>query len=72
MQLFNADTTIFKKKKLKIAPENMKKTPSKVAHNRPPIFVSVLPTGPKSAQISYSVPARLLYNDFGLTYFTYG
>ena len=35
-----------------------------------PNFFSVLPTSPKSAQISYSVPkkwlpARLLYNDFG-------
>ena len=31
----------------------MKKRPSKVAHNQPPIFFSILPTGPKSAQISY-------------------
>ena len=38
------------------APENMKKTPSKVAHNRPTHFFSVLPTGPKSAQITFSVP----------------
>ena len=36
--------------------ENMKKLPSKVAHNRPPIFFSVLPTGPKQALISISVP----------------
>ena len=41
---------------LKNANENMKKTPSKVAHNWPPIFFSVLPTGPKPAQISISVP----------------
>ena len=32
MQLFNADTTIFKKKN---AHENMKKMLSKVAHNQP-------------------------------------
>jgi hypothetical protein len=51
MQLFSADTTISKKKK-KISPENMKKPPTKVAYNRPPFF-SVLPTDPKSAQISY-------------------
>ena len=53
MQLFIGDTTIYIKK---IAPENMKKTPSKVAHNRPNIFFSVLPTDPKPAQISISVP----------------
>ena len=32
MQLFSADATIFKNK---IAPENMKKTPSKIAHYKP-------------------------------------
>ena len=52
-----------------IGPENMKKLPSKVAHNWPKFFFSVLPTGPKPAQITFSVPekcllARLLYNDF--------
>ena len=57
MQLFSADTTIFKKK---IANENIEKLPSKVAHNRPNFF-SVLPTGLKPAQISLSV---LLYNEF--------
>ena len=31
----------------------MKKTPSKVAHNRPKTFFSLQPTGHKSAQISY-------------------
>ena len=34
------------------APENMKKLLSKVAPNRPKTFFSVLPTGPKSSQIS--------------------
>ena len=52
MQLFSADPTMFKKNGL----ENMKKMPSKVAHNRPKCFFSVLPTGPKQAQISFSVP----------------
>jgi hypothetical protein len=56
MQLFTAGATIFLKKNLKFAPENMKKLLSKVAHNRPKTFFSVLPTSPKSAQISYSVP----------------
>ena len=55
MQLFSADAGVFKKKiNIFFAPENMKKPPSKVAHNRPTnFFFSVLPTGPKSAQISY-------------------
>ena len=35
MQLFSADATILKKK---IAHENIKKQPSKVAHNRPQFF----------------------------------
>ena len=43
MQLFSADAGVFKKK-----------PSSKVAHNGPTnFFFSVLPTGPKSAQISY-------------------
>ena len=42
--------------KLFFAPENMKKTPSKVAHNWPRPFFSVLPTGPNPAQISIPVP----------------
>ena len=50
MQLFCADATMF------FLHENMKKLASKVAHNWPPNFFSVLPTSPKSAQIFYSVP----------------
>ena len=56
MQLFSADATMFSKKFNFFAPENMKKTPSKVAHNRFPVFFSVLPTDPNPAQISFSVP----------------
>ena len=43
MQLFSADTRVFLKFiKIFFAPENIKKTPSKVAHNRPPIsFFSI-------------------------------
>ena len=55
MQLFSVNAAIFFKKKEKIAHETMKKTPLKVAHNRPKFFF-VLPTGPKPAQISISVP----------------
>ena len=52
MQLFSADATFFKKKYIY---ENIKNTPPEVAHNQPNFF-SVLPTGPKTAQISISVP----------------
>ena len=39
MQLFIADATMFlKKKNIFFAPENMKKLPSKVAHNWPRPF----------------------------------
>ena len=43
MQLFSADATIFLKRFFIIffAPENMKKTPLKVAHNWPQIFFSI-------------------------------
>ena len=45
MQLFSVDATVFFKIFYHFfAPENMKKTPSKVAHNRPPTFF--LCTGP--------------------------
>ena len=54
MQFFSADATTFTKKK--IAAENMKKPSSKVAHNQPKLFFSVLPIGPKPAQITFSVP----------------
>ena len=47
----------------------MKKLPSKVSHNRPRPFFSVLSIGPQPAQISIPVSkkpptAGLLYNDF--------
>jgi hypothetical protein len=54
MQLFSADPIVFSQKKIKkkIDPENMKKPPSKVAHNRPPtIFFQYwpgCPNGPKT------------------------
>jgi len=70
MHLFSADPTTFSKKlNICFAPKNMKKTSSKVAHNRPKLFFSLLPIVPKPAQITFSVsykclPSRLLYNDF--------
>ena len=38
MQLFSADNIVFSKKFHFFDPENMKKQPSKVAHNRPGFF----------------------------------
>ena len=64
MQLFSADTTIFKKK-LFFAPENMKKPLSKVAPNQPNFF-SVLPTGPKPAQIADIFHRNLTPRDFSI------
>ena len=55
MQLFSADTTIFKEKK--IALKNIKKMPLKIANNRVGQF-SVLPTSPTPAHISNSVPHK--------------
>ena len=50
MQLFSADATMFKKKiNIFFAPENMKKTPSKVAHNRPRPFFFSTANRPKSS-----------------------
>ena len=61
-----------KKFKHFFASENMKQLSSKVAYNRAKLFFSVLPIGPKPAQITFSVPkkclpARRLYNDFDWT-----
>ena len=57
MQLFSADATMFlKKNQLFFAHENMKKRPSKVAHNQPQFFFSGLPTGRKPNQITFLVP----------------
>ena len=54
MQLFIADARIYFFILIFFL-KNMNKLPSKVAHNRPQFFFSVLPTGPKSAQIPFSV-----------------
>ena len=45
MQLFSADEIVFSKKKLgsHYDPENMKKRPSKVAHNHPQHFFCTCP-----------------------------
>ena len=49
-----------------LAPENMKKPPSKVAHNWPKIIFSVLPTSPKPAQISAIFHRNLPQCDFSI------
>ena len=59
MQLFSADATMFKKKiNIFFAPENMKKPPSKVAHNRPRTFFSVLARLPKRPKNRNLVPPK--------------
>ena len=67
MELFLADVTISKNENF--AAENMKKTPSKVAHNRPQIFFSIAnkpKTNPNLIFCSIKM-SPLLYNDFGLS-----
>ena len=60
MQLFSADDIEFFKiiKKKKIDPENMKKPPSKVAHNRPQLFFYVLARLPKRPRNRNSIPPK--------------
>ena len=67
MQLLSAETTIFQKKsKCFFAPDNMKKPPSKVAHNHPKFFFSVLPTSQKPDQISDIFHRNLPLRDFSI------
>ena len=57
MQLFSVDAKYFKKYLLFFFdPENMKKPPSKVAHNWPRHFFFSTANRPKQAQISIPVP----------------
>ena len=51
MQLFSLDNIYYF-----FAHENIRKPSSKVVNFTAPIIFSVLPTGSKLAQISYSVP----------------
>jgi hypothetical protein len=57
MQLFSADATIFLKKILFFAPENMKKTAFKVARNQPRFF-SVLVQLPKRPKNRNPIPSK--------------
>ena len=54
MQLFSADAIVFKKNLYD--PQNMKKLPSKVAHNPPPICFYLLAWLPKRPRNSNPVP----------------
>ena len=56
MQFFSADTIMFSKEiyKKNLAHENMKKMPSKVAHNRPKTFFFV--TGPAAQMAQKQKP----------------
>ena len=59
MQLFSADAIVFSKKfEKKFDPENMKKLPSKVAHNRPPTFFYVLAQLPKRPKNRNPIPPK--------------
>ena len=60
MQLFSADGTMFFKEITFFAHKSMEKTSLKSCSKSATIFFSVLPTGPKSPQISYSVPKKCL------------
>ena len=62
MQLFSADATIFLKKfNFFVVLENMKKIPSKVAHNRLRLFFSVLARLPKRPKNRNPVPPKAPY-----------
>ena len=52
MQLFSAEKTTFSKEK-KIAPENMEKPPSKVAHHRLNFFFSIANRPKTSPNVRY-------------------
>ena len=57
MQVFSADAVVFSKKTFKVfAPQNMKKQPSEVVHNRPTIFFSVLAWLPKRPKDRNTAP----------------
>ena len=61
MQLFSADAIVFLKK---IDPENMKKTPSKIAHNQPQTFFYVLARLPKRPRNRNPVPPKAQMQDW--------
>ena len=59
MQLFSAEAKVFSKFFKKISdPKNMKKPPSKVAHNRPPTSFNVLVRLPKRPKNRNLVPPK--------------
>ena len=61
MQLFCVDAIMFSKKiEKKKLPENMKKTPKKVAHNRPQIFFQYLPGCPNGPKTKIPYPQKPL------------
>ena len=66
MQLFSADTSVFKKKiKFCFDPKNMKKTPSKVAYNRPqPFFFNTGPDAQTAQKQKSCTPNSPLMQDW--------
>ena len=59
MQLFSANALVFSKKKNLFDPENMKKTLSKVAHNRPIGYCHRPKTSPNLIFFSIKMPPCL-------------
>ena len=73
MQLFSVESIVFSKKIRKkfFAPENLKKPPSKVAHNQPPTFffqyvLARLPKRPKNRNPVFS--EMLIHFSFSQTH----
>ena len=63
MQLFNVDAIVFSKKKNRFAPKNMKKPPSKVAHNQPPTFLCTgLAAQTAQKQLSRTTKSPLMHD----------
>ena len=60
MHLFSEDTTIF------FAPENKKKLPSKVVHNRPRIFFLYWPSCPNCPKTEIPCPQKPLNAGLGI------
>ena len=67
MQLFSADAIVFSKKNIYIFdPENMKKPPSKVAHNRPTTFFMYWPSCPNRPETEIPYHQKSLNAGLGI------
>ena len=65
MQIFSADAEVFSNKILNFfCPENMKKPPSKVAHNRPQFFLCTGPAAQKAKKQNSRITKSPLMQDW--------